>query len=99
MNHNKKTDETQGNLFDQNPTYRDILLTRKVLPTSKALKLYTSLSSTLTTSVLLQHSNGRWTLQQSFEMFQRNVNKLTLNLKCTKFMHSQQMTLHDMVPQ
>ena len=35
-------------------------------------------------------------LQQSFETFQRNLNKLTLNVKCKTFIHSQQMTLHDM---
>ena len=38
-------------------------------------------------------------LQQSFETFQRNVNKLTLNVKRKKFMHSWQITLHDMFKQ
>ena len=38
-------------------------------------------------------------LQRSFETFQRHTNKLTLNVKCTKTMHSQQMTLHDMFRQ
>ena len=31
-------------------------------------------------------------LQRSFETFQRNINKLTLNVKLKKFVHSQQMT-------
>ena len=51
----------------------------------------------------LRHSNvqtevGRMCdeLQRSFETFQRNVNKLTLNLKRKKFMHSPRMTPHDM---
>ena len=38
-------------------------------------------------------------LRRSFETFQRNVNKLTLNVKRKKFMHSRQMTLHDMFKQ
>ena len=35
-------------------------------------------------------------LWRSFETFQQNVERLTLNIKCKKFMCSQQMTLHDM---
>ena len=35
----------------------------------------------------------------SFEMFQRNINNLTLNVNRKEFMHSQQMTLHDMFKQ
>ena len=38
-------------------------------------------------------------LRRSFETFQRNVNKLTLNVKREKFMHLRQMTLHDMFKQ
>ena len=38
-------------------------------------------------------------LRQMFKAFQRNVNKLTLNFNCKKFMHSRQMTLHDMFKQ
>ena len=38
-------------------------------------------------------------LRRLSETFQRNVNKLTSNVKCKKFMHSQQMTLHDMFKQ
>ena len=38
-------------------------------------------------------------LQQSFETCQRNVNKLTLNVKRKKITHSQKMTLHDMFEQ
>ena len=38
-------------------------------------------------------------LWQSFELFQRNVNKLTSNVKHKDFMHSWQMTLHDMLKQ
>ena len=38
-------------------------------------------------------------LRQSFEMFQQNVNKPTLNVKRKKFMHSWQMTLYDMFKQ
>ena len=38
-------------------------------------------------------------LQQSFKMFHRNVNKLTLNDNHERFMHLRQMTLHDMFKQ
>ena len=38
-------------------------------------------------------------LRRSLETFQRNVNKLTLNVKRKKCMHSRQMTLHDMFKQ
>ena len=38
-------------------------------------------------------------LRRSFETFQQNVNKPTLNVKREKFMHSRQMTLHDMFKQ
>ena len=38
-------------------------------------------------------------LRRLFEMFQRNDNKLTLNVKYKKFIHSRQMTLHDMFKQ
>ena len=38
-------------------------------------------------------------LQWTFETFQWNLNKLTLNVKRKKFMHSWQMTLHDMFKQ
>ena len=38
-------------------------------------------------------------LRRSFETFQLNVNKLTLNVKQKKFMHSWQMMLHDMFKQ
>ena len=35
-------------------------------------------------------------LRRSFETFQGNVNKLTLNVKLQKFIHLWQITLHDM---
>ena len=38
-------------------------------------------------------------LRRSFELFQRNVNKLSFNVKHKKSMHSWQMTLHDMFKQ
>ena len=38
-------------------------------------------------------------LRRLFETFQRNINKLTLNVKRKKIMHSRQMTLHDMFKQ
>jgi hypothetical protein len=38
-------------------------------------------------------------LRRSFETFQRNVNKVTLNVKRKKIMHSQQITLHDIFKQ
>ena len=38
-------------------------------------------------------------LQRLFEMFQQNVNKLTLNVKRTIFMDLWQMTLHNMFKQ
>lgn len=38
-------------------------------------------------------------LRQLFKTFQRNVNKLTLNVKCKKYMHSWQLTMHDMFKQ
>ena len=38
-------------------------------------------------------------LRRTFETFQQNVNKLTLNVKHKKFMHSRKMTLHDMSKQ
>jgi hypothetical protein len=38
-------------------------------------------------------------LQRSFKTFWRNFNKLTFNVKHKKFMHSLQMTLHDMFKQ
>ena len=38
-------------------------------------------------------------LRHSFETFQRNVNKLTLNVECKKSMHSRIITLHDMFKQ
>ena len=38
-------------------------------------------------------------LRRSFKLFHRNVNKLTLNVKRKKFMHSRQMTLYDMFKQ
>ena len=38
-------------------------------------------------------------LRRLFETFQRNINKLKLNVKHKKFMHSRQMTLHDMFKQ
>lgn len=38
-------------------------------------------------------------LQQLFETFQQNLNTLTWNVKCKKFMHSWPMTLHDMSKQ
>ncbi len=73
----------------------------KVLPISKALKLYTTLSSTSTTKLLrfdVQIEDGQMydDMRRSCETFQRNVNKLTLNVKRKKFMHSGQLTLHDM---
>jgi len=36
-------------------------------------------------------------LWRSFETFQRIVNKLTMSVKSTQFMHSRQMTLRDML--
>ena len=58
----------------------------KVLPTSKVLKLYTTLSSTPIDQLLchdVQTEAGQMydELRRSFEMFYRNVNKLTLNVK------------------
>ena len=38
-------------------------------------------------------------LQPLFETFQRNVNKLALNVKRKIFIHLRQMTLHDMFKQ
>ena len=38
-------------------------------------------------------------LRQSFETLQQNFNKPTLNFNHKKFMHSWQMTLHDMFKQ
>ena len=38
-------------------------------------------------------------LRRSFETFQRNINKLTFNVKHKNFMHSRQMILHDMFKQ
>jgi hypothetical protein len=38
-------------------------------------------------------------LRRSFEAFQQNVNKPTVNVKHKKFMHSQQMTMHEMFKQ
>ena len=38
-------------------------------------------------------------LQRSFEMFQRNINKMALIVKRKKIMHSRKMTLHDMFKQ
>ena len=38
-------------------------------------------------------------LRQSLETFQRNINKLTFNVKHENFMHSRQLTLHDMFKQ
>ena len=35
-------------------------------------------------------------VRRSFETFQRNINKLTLNVKHKKITHLRQMTLHDM---
>ena len=38
-------------------------------------------------------------LWQLFEMFERNNNKLSLNVECKKNMHLRQMTLHDIFKQ
>ena len=38
-------------------------------------------------------------LRRSFKPIQQNVNKLTLKVKCKKFMHSQQLTLHEILKQ
>ena len=72
-------------------------------PTSKALKLYITelyiddqlLCSDIQTEVGQMYDE----LRQSFETFQQNGNKLALNVKRKKFMHSQEMTLHDMFKQ
>ena len=37
--------------------------------------------------------------QRSFETFQSNINKLTLNVEFKKIVHTQQMTMHDMFTQ
>ena len=62
------------------------LVNLKVLPTSKALKLSTSLSLTSKTKLLcsdaqteVEHMYDE--LRQSFETFQQNIYKLTLNVK------------------
>ena len=72
-----------------------------MLPTSKALKLYKTLSSTSTINCFgsdVQTEVGQMydELRRLFETFQRNINKVTLYVKRKKFMHLQQMTLHDM---
>ena len=74
----------------------------KVLPTSKALKLYTTLSSTPTTDCfasMFERKLDRCMMNcdDRFETFYWNINKLTLNVKCEKFMHLRQMTLHGML--
>jgi hypothetical protein len=38
-------------------------------------------------------------MPRSFETFQQNVNRVTLNVKCKKIMHSRQMTLPDVFKQ
>ena len=81
------------------------LLNRKLLPTSKALKLYTTLSLTSTANCfasMFKRKQDKCMMNcddRSFEMLQRNANKLTLNVKHIKFIHLLQMTLHDMFKQ
>ena len=79
------------------------LLNLKLQLTSKALKLYATLSSTSTPIDLLnaqtevEHMYDE--LRRLFEAFQQNFKKPTLNFSRKNFMHSWQMTIHDMFKQ
>lgn len=80
------------------------LVNLKVLPTSKALKLYTSLSSTSKTNRFAPMFKQKLNIcmmnyDDRLRPFQQNIYKLTLNVKRKKIMHTRQMTLHDMFKQ
>ena len=62
---------------------RHLLILRVVLD-SKDLKLYTTLSSTLTIDVQMEVGRMYDEPRRSFETFRQNVNKLTLNVKRKK---------------
>ena len=77
------------------------LLNLKVLPTSKALKLYTTLSSTSTTNclALMFKRKVEKCMMNCDDCLRRFSETLTLNVKRKKFMHSRQMTMHDVFKQ